>query len=204
MNFYWSHAIPLQKLSNERSYKFSWISTLTEVISIIILRIRIISAIMNFYWSHAIPLQKLSNVRSYKFIWILSQAEVIYKHLKVAWWPRLVMEKTEIITGDMIGSLLFKDTVTLETHIQYIAYIFFTLIFFPHQIIFSESQINSLSNDINYLLQWTLDITNPEGTHKKVRYIESSLYRKFSTTKKIPMGKTSYYIRKEKTGQKCY
>ena len=22
-NFYWSHAIPLQKLSNERSYKFS-------------------------------------------------------------------------------------------------------------------------------------------------------------------------------------
>ena len=29
--------------------------------------------------------------------------------------------------------------VTLETHIQYIAYISFTLIFFPHQIIFSES-----------------------------------------------------------------
>ena len=28
MNFYWSHAIPLQKLSNERSYKFSWILTL--------------------------------------------------------------------------------------------------------------------------------------------------------------------------------
>ena len=25
-----------------------------------------------------------------------------------------------------------------------------------------------------------LDITNPEGTQKKVRYIESSLYRKFS------------------------
>ena len=34
MNFYWSHAIPLQKLSNERSYKFSWILTLTEVITI--------------------------------------------------------------------------------------------------------------------------------------------------------------------------
>ena len=34
MNFYWSHAIPLQKLSDERSYKFSWILTLTEVISI--------------------------------------------------------------------------------------------------------------------------------------------------------------------------
>ena len=33
-NFYWSHAIALQKLSNERSYKFSWISSLTEVISI--------------------------------------------------------------------------------------------------------------------------------------------------------------------------
>ena len=25
MNFYWSHAIALQKLSNKRSYKFSWI-----------------------------------------------------------------------------------------------------------------------------------------------------------------------------------
>ena len=34
MNFYWSHAIPLQKMSNERSYKFSRILTLTEVISI--------------------------------------------------------------------------------------------------------------------------------------------------------------------------
>ena len=40
---------------------------LTEVISITILRMRIISAIMNFYWSHAITLQKLSNERSYKF-----------------------------------------------------------------------------------------------------------------------------------------
>ena len=49
MNFYWFHAISLQKLSNERSYKFSWILTLTEVISIRILRIRLISAIMNFY-----------------------------------------------------------------------------------------------------------------------------------------------------------
>ena len=49
MNFYWSHAIALQKLSNGRSYKFSWIVTLTEVISIRVLRIRIISAIMNFY-----------------------------------------------------------------------------------------------------------------------------------------------------------
>ena len=34
MNFYWSHAIALQKLSNERYYKLSWILTLTEVISI--------------------------------------------------------------------------------------------------------------------------------------------------------------------------
>ena len=34
VNFYWSHAIALQKLSNERSYKFSSILTLTEVISI--------------------------------------------------------------------------------------------------------------------------------------------------------------------------
>ena len=47
---------------------------------------------------------------------------------------------------------LVKNTVPRETHIQYIAYISFTLIFFPHQTIFSESQINSLSNDIKYLL----------------------------------------------------
>ena len=47
--------------------KVSWILTLREVISIRILRMRIISAIMNFYWSHTIPLQKLSNERSYKF-----------------------------------------------------------------------------------------------------------------------------------------
>ena len=67
MNFYWSHTIPLQKLSNKRSYKFSRILTLTEVKIIRILRMRIIFAIMNFYWSHAIPLQKLSNERSYKF-----------------------------------------------------------------------------------------------------------------------------------------
>ena len=40
---------------------------LTEVISIRILRMRLISAIMNFYWSHAIVLQKLFNKRSYKF-----------------------------------------------------------------------------------------------------------------------------------------
>ena len=67
MNFYWSHTIGLQTISNERSYKFSWILTLTEVISIRILRMRLISAIINFYWSYAIPLQKLSNERSYKF-----------------------------------------------------------------------------------------------------------------------------------------
>ena len=34
MNLYLSHAIALQKLSNERSYKFSWILTQTEAISI--------------------------------------------------------------------------------------------------------------------------------------------------------------------------
>ena len=79
MNFYWSHAIALQKLSNERSYKFSWILTLTEVISIRILRMRIISAIMNIYWSHAIPLQKRSNERSYKFSWILTQTPIKFR-----------------------------------------------------------------------------------------------------------------------------
>ena len=34
MHFYWSHAIALRKLSNERCYKFSWILSQTEVISI--------------------------------------------------------------------------------------------------------------------------------------------------------------------------
>ena len=63
MHFYWSHTISLQKLSNERSYKFSWILTLTELISIRILRMRIIFIIVNFYWSHTIALQKLSNER---------------------------------------------------------------------------------------------------------------------------------------------
>ena len=67
MNFYWSHAIALQKLSNERSYTFNRILTLTEVISIRILRMRLITAIMNFYWSHALALPKISNERSYKF-----------------------------------------------------------------------------------------------------------------------------------------
>ena len=49
LNFNWSHAIAHQKLSNESSYKFSRILTLTEVISIRILRMRLISTIMNFY-----------------------------------------------------------------------------------------------------------------------------------------------------------
>ena len=76
VNLYWSHPIALQKLSNERSYKFSWILTLTELISIRILRMRIISTIMNLYCSHAIALQKLSNERSYRFSWILTLTEV--------------------------------------------------------------------------------------------------------------------------------
>ena len=71
------HAIALQKLSNERSYKFSWILTLTEVISIRTLRMHWISAVMNFYESHAIALQKLSNERSYKFSCILTLTEAI-------------------------------------------------------------------------------------------------------------------------------
>ena len=57
INLYWSHAIALQKLSHERSFKFSLILTLTEIISIRILRMRLISAIMNLCWSHAIALQ---------------------------------------------------------------------------------------------------------------------------------------------------
>ena len=69
MNFYWSHATPLQKLSNDRSYKFSWIFPLTEVISIRIVRMRIISAIMNFYWSHVpalyCPMKVLINLAEF-------------------------------------------------------------------------------------------------------------------------------------------
>ena len=89
MNFNWYHPIVLQKVSNDRSYKFSWISTLTEVVSIRILRMRIISAIMNFYLSHAIALQKLSNELSnelsYKFSWILTLIEVIsIRNLRIA------------------------------------------------------------------------------------------------------------------------
>ena len=57
MNSYWSHAIALQKLSYERSFKFSWILTLTEDISIRILCMRINSAILKFYWSHIIALK---------------------------------------------------------------------------------------------------------------------------------------------------
>ena len=77
VNFYGSHAIALQKLSNERSYKFSWILTLTEVTSIWVLCMHLISAIMNFYESHGIALEKLSNERSYKFSWILTLTEAI-------------------------------------------------------------------------------------------------------------------------------
>ena len=51
--------------------------TLTKVISIRILRMRLISTIMNFYWSHSIALQKLSYERSYKFSSILTQTEVV-------------------------------------------------------------------------------------------------------------------------------
>ena len=58
-------------------YKVSWIWTLREITSIIIMRMRIVSAITNFYWSHSIALRKLSNERSYKFSWILTLTEVI-------------------------------------------------------------------------------------------------------------------------------
>ena len=51
--------------------------TLTEVISIWILCMGLISAVMNFYGSHAIALQKLSNQCSYKFSWILTLTEAI-------------------------------------------------------------------------------------------------------------------------------
>ena len=64
-------------------YKFSWILTLAEVISIRILHMRIISTIINFYWSHAIALQTLSNERSYKFSWIFALTEVITISIRI-------------------------------------------------------------------------------------------------------------------------
>ena len=47
--FYGAILLPFKKLSNDRSYKFSWILTQTEVISIWKLRMRVISAILNFF-----------------------------------------------------------------------------------------------------------------------------------------------------------
>ena len=55
MNFYWSHAIALQKLSYERSYKFSCILTLTEVISIRILRTRLFPPLWIFIGAILLP-----------------------------------------------------------------------------------------------------------------------------------------------------
>ena len=102
MNFYDSHAIALQKLSNERSYKFSWILTLTEAISIIILRMRIIYTIMNFYWSMLLPFKNCP-IRSYKFSWILTLTEVRsirilrmlnFRHYEFLWVPCYCPSKT--------------------------------------------------------------------------------------------------------------
>ena len=106
MNFYWSHVIALQKLSNElRSYKYSCILSLTEVTSIRILRMRLISAIMNFYWSHAIALQKLSHERSYKFSWILTLAEVI-----ISFRNLYILLKSKLITNP------YPITLQTNTH----------------------------------------------------------------------------------------
>ena len=69
------HAIALQKLSHECSYKFIWILTLTEVISIWILRMLIIYTIMNFYWSMLLPFKNCP-ISSYKFSWILTLTEI--------------------------------------------------------------------------------------------------------------------------------
>ena len=58
MNLYWSHAIALQKQSNERSHKFGWILTRTEVIGIRILRVRLI-------WTQ----RSLNSVSKYNWGW---------------------------------------------------------------------------------------------------------------------------------------
>ena len=59
--------LPFKNCPTNVPYKIGWILTLTEVITVRILRMRLISAITNFYWPHAIALQKLPNERSYKF-----------------------------------------------------------------------------------------------------------------------------------------
>ena len=51
------------------------VPTLTEVISIWILRTGIIYTIMNFYWSMLLPF-KNSPISSYKFSWILTLTEI--------------------------------------------------------------------------------------------------------------------------------
>ena len=56
LNIYCAILLPFKKLSNGRSYKFSLIVTLTEVISIYKLRMRVISAILNFLWCDLIAL----------------------------------------------------------------------------------------------------------------------------------------------------
>ena len=75
MNFYESDAIALEKLSNDHSYKFSWILTLTEAISIVILRMCIIYTIMNFYLSMLLHFKNCP-ISSYKFSLILTLTEV--------------------------------------------------------------------------------------------------------------------------------
>ena len=61
--------VPFKNCPTNIPYKVSLI--LTELISIRILRMRLISTITNLYWSHPIALQKLSNERSYMFSWLL-------------------------------------------------------------------------------------------------------------------------------------
>ena len=69
--------LPFKNCPMNVPYKVSWILTLAEIISIRILRMRLISVIVNFYWSHVTALQKLSNERSYKFSRTLTLTEVI-------------------------------------------------------------------------------------------------------------------------------
>ena len=63
-------------MSQERSYKVSWILTQTKVISIRSLRMRMCHYEFILVPSYC-PSQKLSNEHSYKFSWILTLTEVI-------------------------------------------------------------------------------------------------------------------------------
>ena len=79
LNFLWCYLISLQKLSNDRSYKFRWILTQTEGIKHLkVAHARNICHFEFFYGAIVLPFKKCLMIdRSHKFSWILTETEVI-------------------------------------------------------------------------------------------------------------------------------